>query len=225
MHRHRGFSLVEAMLALALASGALLAALSVVGAAARAEAHATTRATANALVAEAMADVLATNFEQPGQVGSFGRNASETSVTARSGFNDVDDFHNWSETPPRDFDGAARSDLVGWRVAIRVERVSLASPNGPAVSYDSRVKRVTVTASYRGKIVSTQSAIRTGAWDDARTGRFTAAAPVGVTADGVLVDIVDSTGNAITGLTGVVGGTVGTLSGTVGGVLGGLLGG
>ncbi|QYK49234.1 MAG: hypothetical protein KF838_05125 [Phycisphaeraceae bacterium] len=217
MPTRRGFSLVEAMLALVLASGALLAALSVVGAAARAEAHATTRATGDALVAEVMADVLATNFEQPGLIGSFGRNASESSVTSRSGFNDVDDFHNWTETPPLDYDGSVRDDLVGWQVGIRVERVSLANPNGVVVSYDSRVKRVTVTASYKGKVVASQTAIRTGAWDDARTGIFTAAAPVGVTSDGVLVDIVDSTGNAITGLTGVVGGTVSALGGLLGG--------
>ncbi|MBX3316582.1 MAG: hypothetical protein KF902_06935 [Phycisphaeraceae bacterium] len=217
MPARKGFSLVEAMLALVLASGALLAALSVVGGAARAEAHATTRATGDSLVAEVMADVLATHFEQPGQVGSFGRNASEGSVTSRSGFNDVDDFHNWTETPPRDYDGTARNDLIGWRIGVRVDRVSLANPNGGVVSYDSRVKRVTVTASYKGKVVASQSAIRTGAWDDARTGIFTAAAPVGVTADGVLVDIVDSAGNAITGLTGVVGGTVSTLGGLLGG--------
>lgn len=213
MRTRAGFSLVEAMLSLVLASGALIAALNVVGASARAEAFARQRTIGDTLVAEIMADVQAAAFEQPGAIGSFGRDASETGATSRSGFNDVDDFHTWSESPPRDFDGSSRSDLQGWQVAVRVERVSLANPNGVAVSYDSRVKRVTVTATYNGKLVSSQAVIRTGAWDDARTGVLSAAAPVGVTDDGVLVDVLDPTGAAITGLTGVVGGVGGLLGG------------
>jgi hypothetical protein len=222
MGGRRCFSLVESMLAMVLASGVLLSALSVTGASARAESYLAQRAIGAGLVSEVMAEVLATRFEQPGQVGSFGRNASEGLAVSRSGLNDVDDFHGWEESPPMDHDGAARADLTGWRVDVRVERVSLAQPGGQAVAYDSRVKRVTVTATHNGKLLATQSAIRTGAWDDARTGAYTAAAPVGITADGLLIDVLDASGNAISGLVGVVGGTVELIDGAVGGVLGGL---
>lgn len=217
MRTRRGFSLVEAMLALVLASGALIAALNVVAASARAEAYARERATGDTLVAEVMADVLATAFEQPGWVGSFGRNAAEAGVTSRAGFNDVDDFDTWVEAPPKDFDGASRADLDGWSVAVTVARVSLANPEGSTVTYDSRVKRVTVQAKRGDRVIASQSAYRTAAWDDARSGIRTAAAPVGVDASGGLVEILDSSGNLLGGVTGVVGGTLELLGGLLGG--------
>lgn len=217
MRTRRGFSLVEAMLALVLASGALIAALNVVTASARAEAYARERATGDTLVAEVMADVLATAFEQPGWVGSFGRNAAEAGVTSRSGFNDVDDFDTWTEAPPKDFDGASRADLDDWSVAVTVVRVSLVDPEGSAVTYDSRVKRVTVQAKRGDRVIASQSAYRTAAWDDARSGIRTAAAPVGVDASGGLVEILDSSGNLLGGVTGVVGGTLEVLGGLLGG--------
>lgn len=224
MGNRSAFSLVEAMLALVLASGALVAALGVVSSSAQAEAHAKTRAIADSLVAETLADVSGTAFEQPGGIGSFGRNASETGVTSRSGLNDVDDYDKWSESPPLDFTGEKRTDLAGWKVTVDIVRVSLANPEGPTVTYDSRVKRVTVAASLNGKVLSSQTVYRTSAWDDARTGTYTKAAPVGVEADGTIVDILDTSGNVLTGVTGVVGGTVEVVGGVLSG-LGGLLGG
>ncbi len=224
MRKRSAFSLVEAMLSLVLASGALVAALGVVSSSAQAEAHAKSRAIADSLVAETMADVTGTAFEQPGWVGSFGRNASEGGVTSRSGFNDVDDYDQWVESPPKDYGGDKRADLAGWKVTVDVVRVSLANPEGPTVTYDSRVKRITVTASLNGKTLSSQTAYRTSAWDDARIGIYTRAAAVGVKADGTLVDILDGGGNVLTGATGLVGGTVETVGGVLSG-LGGLLGG
>lgn len=217
MRERPGFSLVEAMLSLVLASGALIAALNVVTASARAEAFARERMIGDTLVAEVMADVLATAFEQPGWVGSFGRNAAEVGVTSRAGFNDVDDFDAWTESPPKDFDGAARTDLAGWTVSVSVARVSLVDPEGATVTYDSRVKRVTVQATRSGRVVSAQTAYRTAAWDDVRTGIRTAAAPVGVDASGALVEILDASGDLLGGVTGVVGGALDLLGGLLGG--------
>ncbi len=211
--RGRGFSLVETMMALVLAGGAMVAALGVIAASARSEAWGERRAIGHTLAAELLAEVCAMGFEQPGAIGSFGRNASEVGATARSTFNDVDDFDGWSETPPRDRDGTSRADLAGWSRSVVVERVSLAKHNGTAVTYDSRVKRVTVTVLFKGVPVANATSIRSSAWDDARQGTYTAAAPVGVGADGVLVDVLDGSGGIIGGLTGLVGGIGGLLGG------------
>lgn len=217
-----GFSLVEAMLALVLASGAMVAALGVIGASAKSEAWAERRAIGQVLASELLAEVDATSFEQPGSIGSFGTAGAEVGASARSALNDVDDFHGWSESPPKDRDGTARADLTGWTRRVQVERVSLAGHAGGAVAYDSRVKRVIVTVEFGGTEMATASSIRTSAWDDARRGTYTSAAPVGVTADGLLVDVLDATGEVIDDLGGLVGGVVDGLGGVVGGVLGGL---
>lgn len=210
------FSLIESMLALVLASGALVAALGVIGAAARAEAFAQRRAIGQTLASEVLLEVCSMSFEQPGSVGSWGRAGAEVGATSREQLNDVDDFIDWSESPPKSRDGVARADLDGWASSVRVERVSLANHGGAAVSYDSRVKRVTVTVSYKGARVASASAIRTGAWDDARRGSYTAAAPVGVSSGGVLVDVLDTTGAAILDPGGAIGGVVGGVGGVLG---------
>lgn len=212
-----GFSLIESMLALVLASGAMVAALGVIGAAARSEAYAQRRAIGQTLVSELLLEACAMSFEQPGWVGSFGVSGAEVGTSARSVFNDVDDFNGWTESPPKDRDGTARTDLAGWRRTVLVERVSLANHDGGAVAYDSRVKRVTVTAQYNGTPIWSASAIRTSAWDDARRGTYTAAAPVGVTGDGVLVDVLDAGGAAIADVGDAVGGIVGGIGGLLGG--------
>lgn len=216
-NRVRGFSLVETMLALVLAGGAMVAALGVITASARSEAWAERRAIGDTLATELLAEVCAMEFEQPGSVGSFGVAGAEVGATARSALNDVDDFNGWSESPPRDRAGSLRTDLAGWSRSVLVERVSLAKHAGSAVSYDSRVKRVSITVSFKGVPVAEAAAIRTSAWDDAREGTYTAAAPVGVKSDGVLVDVLTTSGDVVAGLGDVIGG--------LGGLLGGLLGG
>jgi Tfp pilus assembly protein PilV len=211
-----GFSLVESMLALVLASGAMVAALGVIGASAKSEAFALRRAIGQTLATELLSEACSLSFEQPGWVGSFGVSGAEVGATARSTFNDVDDYNGWTESPPENSDGTSRADLDGWSRRVLVERVSLASHAGDAVAYDSRVKRVTVTVEWNGMEIATASAIRTSAWDDARRGTYTAAAPVGIQSDGVLVDVLDATGEAVETLGDVVGG--------IGGALGDLLG-
>ncbi len=225
MRKRSAFSLVEAMLSLVLASGALVAALGVVSSSAQAEAHAKSRAIADSLVAEFIADATGTAFEQPGSVGSFGRGGAEVGATSRAAINDVDDYDQWVESPPKDYGGDKRADLAGWKVSVVVARVSLADPEGAVVTYDSRVKRIEVTASLNGKTLSSQTMYRTSAWDDARLGIYTKAAAVGVKSDGTLVDILDGAGNVLSGVTGVVGGSLDTVGGAVGGVVGGVLGG
>lgn len=216
-----GFSLVESMIALVLASGAMVAALGLIGASAKSEAFAERRAIGQTLAAELLSEVSCASFEQPGMIGSFGPAGAEVGATSREQLNDVDDFNGWSESPPKDRDGASRADLDGWTRSVTVERVSLAGHAGGAVAYDSRVKRITVVVEFNGAQVASATAIRTSAWDDARRGTYTAAAPVGVGSGGILVDVLDSTGDVLDG----VGDAVGGLVGGVGGILGGLLGG
>ncbi len=212
-----GFSLVESMLALVLASGAMVAALGLIGASAKSEAFAERRAIGQTLAAELLWEVSSASFEEPGVVGSFGPAGAEVGATSREQLNDVDDFNGWSESPPKDRDGASRTDLEGWTRRVTVERVSLAGHAGGAVAYDSRVKRITVVVEFNSMQVATATAIRTSAWDDARRGTYTAAAPVGVGSDGLLVDVLDSTGAVLDGAGDAVGGLIGGVGGLLGG--------
>lgn len=221
-HGTRGFSLIETVLAMMLASGVVIAAMSVVTSSLRAEQWARQRVEGERLASELLAEVCALDFEESGSVGSFGREGvRETAATARSGLDDIDDFNGWTESPPQNHDGTVRDDLAGWTCSVRVERVSVANPTGPAVTYDSRAKRITVTASWRGVPVAEQSALRTAAWDDARLSREGTLPPVGVSPSGAIVDVLDATWSLLGGVLG----TVSSVTNAVGGLLNGLLGG
>lgn len=211
----RGFSLVEMMLAMLLAAGSMVAALQVVAASGKSEAWAVRQAIGHRLATELLAEICAQDFEHGTTPGTFGIEVGlDPVVVGRIDLNDVDDFRDWSEQPPENRDGTPRTDLSGWSRRAVVERVSLVAPEGGVVAYDSRVKRVRVEVAYQGVPVASLSAIRTGAWDDARAGRDGTRPPVGVTSDGLLVEVLDATGTLLDG--------AGDL---IGGVLGGLLGG
>ncbi len=81
---------------------------------------------------------------------------------AKTNYNDVDDFHGWTESPPQDRAGAVIPDLAGWQRTVTVEWVN---PNDLAQTsaFDTGAKRVTIAVRYNGKPIASQVSIRTRA--------------------------------------------------------------
>jgi len=91
---------------------------------------------------------------------AIGLETGEGSVTVRSNFNDVDDFHNWSASPPQHADGNEMAALAGWTRSIVIEWVDPLDLTLPVVT-ETGIKRITVTASLAEQVEVSLVAYRT----------------------------------------------------------------
>lgn len=131
----RGFSIIEATLAVLLIGGAMVAAMNVAITASRANGAATQRRQAEALANLLLAEVLsmpATGSDATGLNGGVRLND----------FDHVLDYHGFTESPPKSIDGDVIAP-AGWRWSVAV--VSRASETIDASSLNLRMYRVTVT--------------------------------------------------------------------------------
>jgi len=139
----RGMTLIEAVISMLIVSIMMVAALRMVGSSARArQAHASRRR-GPALARQLVAEIVTAFYAEPNGTGPLGPDAGESGF-GRTGFDDVDDYHGWTASPPTAPDGSAMSHLAGWRRSASVQYVN---PNDPdqTVGQDAGLKRVTVT--------------------------------------------------------------------------------
>jgi len=87
----------------------------------------------------------------------FGRE-SESGVD-RADWDDVDDYHLWSASPPQDRSGTPLPNLTDWQRDVVVEWVDPSNPS-VTVGSDQGVKRITVTVRRNGQIVAQDFALR-----------------------------------------------------------------
>jgi len=114
---------------------------------------------ASNLAAGLMAEIMARDFEEEGLPGSFGPDAGESD---RHEFDDVDDYHNWSESPPKtagntasggyeDMDGttAGRPNYSNFTRSVTVSFVDIPADGGDIIGAGgpTNYKKVTVTVS------------------------------------------------------------------------------
>lgn len=147
MKREGGFfTMVEVLLAtlvLALSATATAYWVETVGNLSR-DANEQTVGTALVQVMEAVISPLA--FREPGTT-VLGPESGEN----LSGYDDIDDFHQWVASPPIDVDRNEQSELEDWQVHVQVEPVD---QNTLATSSSGDLRRVRVYAEYRGKPVA-----------------------------------------------------------------------
>ena len=169
-HRRAGFTLVEAVISILLVGMTLVTAMSLAGVSGKGQIGAFQQRRGRMLARELLIEVQSQSYIDPDllekywnsivQIGSitlsggdnFGPAVSETTGN-RSLFDDVDDYNGWNASPPQDKDGTARSDLTDWTRSVVVERMN---PTGLAIltSLDMGLRRITVTASYKGGVVA-----------------------------------------------------------------------
>ncbi len=111
-----------------------------------------------------MSEILQQNYKEPTQTVAFGLESGE-SGSNRNGFDDVDDYHNLSDSAPKKRDGTAITGYTGWTRTVTVEW--LAPANFATVSVtDQNVKRVTVTVKKGTQAMSSVVAIKINGWSD-----------------------------------------------------------
>jgi len=144
----RGFTLVEAIISTLIVGVMFTAALSTL-AASKISQHKLSVSSQGHLLAEAlMAEILQQEYEEPDEAVTFGSEPTESTAT-RTDFDDVDDYHNWSSSPPVARDGANLVDSDRWDRRVTVEWVLATDPSSVQGS-ESNVKRITVAVEYDG---------------------------------------------------------------------------
>jgi len=140
------FSLIEAVISMALVSVVLIAALSTLGATARTRSVQTSHQQRDALARQLMAEILGTAFTDPVVDGSAGGREAGEIVDDRTGWNDVDDYDGLSNQPPQEPDGSAMSQFQDWTRSARVHNVSAADPSEIGTPLpETGLKHITVT--------------------------------------------------------------------------------
>ncbi len=157
---HRGVTLVETVLSVMILGGALIALLNAVGASRVAQAVAGQRQTGLVLAEDLMAEVLA--MDQYKEGGTLGPDSGENTGN-RSQFDDIDDYHGWSSTPPTDKDGTAIAGADGYTREVTVEWRDPLTPSTPWV-IESGTKIITVTVKRGDRVVAELNAFRTDNW-------------------------------------------------------------
>ncbi len=93
-----------------------------------------------------MEEIVSKEFEDPdGAQGSFG-----TEEAGRSGYDDIDDYDGFSNSPPQRLDGTSLDDYGGFTRSVVVENVldTDPDPSSPEGDGSTALKRIRVTVSW-----------------------------------------------------------------------------
>ncbi|MBI4717860.1 MAG: hypothetical protein HY763_08665 [Planctomycetes bacterium] len=166
-HTGRGaaaFSLAEVLVSLVLASGLVVVSLNTVGSSALGRRVTSEHACGQLLALSLMTEIMQQPYKDLGLAPLFGLEVGELDVLGgtRVNFDDVDDYDNLSESPPKKKAGTAYTDRSDW---TRTVAVSYADPNNLALNSltDQGLKRITVVVKRNGRVMAQLVALRGGA--------------------------------------------------------------
>jgi type II secretory pathway pseudopilin PulG len=146
-----GFTLVEVVLSTLIVSLMLVGALTAVGASAAGRQVIADRSRGAMLAQELAEEIISCHYADPDDPNHFGPEADEA---GRADFDDVDDFREWSASPPVGPDGQARPYLDGWTRSVRVARVGTLSDSAQVSASDQGMRQIVVTVTRRDKPVA-----------------------------------------------------------------------
>ncbi len=103
-------------------------------------------------------EIISGAYQDEGSSPVFGIESGEATGD-RSAFDDVDDYHGWSDTPPQDRYGNDLPNMGDWQRDVTVELVDPDTPKDTSLG-DQGLKRVTVTVQRNGQVVAKQVSLR-----------------------------------------------------------------
>jgi type II secretory pathway pseudopilin PulG len=131
MRRHKGFTIMEAAISVAIVGILMASSMTAMGQIAKARLVQAERRSAYELNLQLMTEILSQYFVDPG------------TNTTRATFNGVNDYNAYTETPPTRKDGTTLSDYTSWTRSVVVAYVD---PTNPANTLSSStLERITVT--------------------------------------------------------------------------------
>ena len=163
--QRRAYSLVEVMICVLIVGGLFVAALQTLSAARVSQRQTTQRSRAQMLAQAMIEEIVTQPYLDPQARAGFGPEPDETDDETRRAFDDVDDYHKWTATPPETATGAALDGFAGWTRRVAVHH---ADPNRPEQSMqaDTGLKRIVVTVKHRSAVLAKVAALRSRAWPD-----------------------------------------------------------
>lgn len=158
--RRRAFTLIEAVIAIAIVGIMLAAALNTVGASRTSQSLTALRRQGHGLAEQLLSEILQQPYQDPVEAASIlGPAASETATGNRTLFNDVDDYDGWKASPPQYRDGSVTAFSSDWQRKVKVCWVNPANLS-QKVHADAGVKRIVVEVTFNKKPVATLTAYR-----------------------------------------------------------------
>lgn len=136
MIQRRGFTLVEAVVAIAIVGLLLAPAVQTISSISHTRGASLARRQGAALAKELLTEILQCNHVVP---------SGMTDGVTRQTWTVISDFNGLSENPPLAHDGTTLSGWTGWKRSALVELVNPASPGGLSVGTDMGMDRITVT--------------------------------------------------------------------------------
>ena len=148
-HSRRGSTLLELIVSTVLVGVLMTAALSSTGQSLLTQRKEADRVIAQHLAQSLLAEVQTKAFEEPdATLPLLGLDLGET-LGLKTGYDDVDDFDGYNESPPKSANGATMAQYAGWS-----RRVDIAWLNAvtllPTGSTNSPIKRIKITVRYNG---------------------------------------------------------------------------
>ena len=141
----RGLSQVEVVISALLIGVVLVGAMKVVGGSLKTRQTAVAQLDGPMLADELLAEIMAKPYEDPELPGgAVGLDSGESAP--RVNFDDVDDFHNWDQTPPQDKDAVAMTDYTGWRREVDVWQAERTGGTATGSETGLKLIRVRVTS-------------------------------------------------------------------------------
>ena len=146
-----GFTQIEIVVSTALMGILLVATLSVVAASCQRSAHELGVARGHALADAMLNEILSLHARDPDCQCGFGLETGEQNSN-RLSFDDVDDYHNFTESPPCARDGTKYTGFPNWKRMVSIERVQSSDWSVPSGDFQ-QVYRITVSIVLNNKVI------------------------------------------------------------------------
>lgn len=138
-----GLTLAEVLISTLFVGFLLVAALNGVGSIYQSRFRTSNRSNAYLLAEDLMSEIESVPYGDPDGGTGITTDAGE-SASDRTTFDDVDDYHGWSQSPPTNRDGTTINGTTGWTRTVTVEYLTTSVPLAVTGS-DTGLKRITVT--------------------------------------------------------------------------------
>ncbi len=158
----RAFSLPEVIISTFIVGMLLVTAMKVVGTATSGQLDNAEQGRAALLAHALMAEILELSYREPDDPPVFGPESGEGTGNTRNGYDDVDDYHGWTATPPTEKDGTPLPNLTAWQRSVSVIYVN-PDAHGTVVGSDQGTKLLTVSVTRDGTAMSTLRMVVTDA--------------------------------------------------------------
>ena len=136
----RAFSIIEAVLSVAIVGVLCVSSVAVFGTIGRTRFSQSESRLGTLLAQQLMTEIMQEPFQQAGPTPGFGPRSGQTRAT----FDAVDCYDGYTAGPPASGAGTALTDYAGWTQASKVVFVAPASPD-TATAATTTLKRITVT--------------------------------------------------------------------------------